>query len=311
MPLQTFANFDEYAAALGHRNVKFMALAKGYERWENCRYLLDDVFVRRARDGGSCFFEGALDVDGVAFVICPEAGKMSGNGTVFTPRSVMITPTGAEFQSVSFAAVTWLSAWIPISRLCPPSERENRMVSVRSRMALSPIIEVTRFCETLERIVTAASSGHFIDNHFGQREAARELVATARDLLWPRIHTEGSAKQLGRKVISRPEIIQRVFGHLERNSGIPAGLGDLAAIAGVSHRTLHNAFCEQFGMSPKRFLRLRALNLARRRLLADHPETARVTDIAVKLGIWELGRFSRDYNMLFGELPSQTLRRSR
>jgi AraC family ethanolamine operon transcriptional activator len=33
-----------------------------------------------------------------------------------------------------------------------------------------------------------------------------------------------------------------------------------------------------------------------------------VTDIAMRLGFWEMGRFASDYRDMFGELPSVTLR---
>jgi len=61
-------------------------------------------------------------------------------------------------------------------------------------------------------------------------------------------------------------------------------------------------------MSPKRYLWVRRMNLARRALKnADWKKTT-VTAVATNYGFWELGRFSVAYRSLFGESPSAALR---
>ena len=62
-------------------------------------------------------------------------------------------------------------------------------------------------------------------------------------------------------------------------------------------------------MGPKRYLLLRRLNLAQRTLRDAAPDATTVTDIATRYGFWQLGRFAVEYQSLFGELPSATLRR--
>ena len=62
-------------------------------------------------------------------------------------------------------------------------------------------------------------------------------------------------------------------------------------------------------MGPIRYLTLRRMNLVRRALLRADPSKATVTRIVTDHGFWELGRFSIVYRALFGESPSETLRR--
>ena len=88
-----------------------------------------------------------------------------------------------------------------------------------------------------------------------------------------------------------------------------AYVADLAAQIGVSYWTLRDCCLKYLGMSPKRYLWLRRMNLARRALRRANAETKTVTEIAAEYGFCELGRFSVAYRSLFGESPSTALRR--
>jgi AraC family ethanolamine operon transcriptional activator len=95
-----------------------------------------------------------------------------------------------------------------------------------------------------------------------------------------------------------------------------ADLGNLCAPAlcaeiGVSQRTLEYAFQERLGTSPMEFIRRLRMHTARRALLAAQPGGATVTEIAMTLGFYQLGRFAAEYRAIFGELPSATLTRHR
>jgi AraC-like DNA-binding protein len=114
--------------------------------------------------------------------------------------------------------------------------------------------------------------------------------------------------------------------HLDRNSAIvtvrrsmdcacaingPIRISDLCMALNISPRTLELAFRMVMGMTPHVFFRKRRLNMAYMELMRADPRESRVTDIALSLGFSELGRFSVQYRELFGESPSETLRRSR
>ena len=98
---------------------------------------------------------------------------------------------------------------------------------------------------------------------------------------------------------------------LETRDAAPVFVGDMATAAGVSERTLRRAFVEYFGVGPARYLRLRQLHLIHRALRAADPDADLVTDVLVRYGEWEFGRFASRYRRLFGEPPSETLRRNR
>jgi transcriptional regulator GlxA family with amidase domain len=86
-------------------------------------------------------------------------------------------------------------------------------------------------------------------------------------------------------------------------------ISDLCQCAGVSRRTLEYAFQEQLGMSPVRYLRLRRLHAVRHELMLAQNNDRTVTEVAIKNGFVDLGRFAQSYFTRFGEHPSQTLRR--
>jgi AraC-like DNA-binding protein len=104
-------------------------------------------------------------------------------------------------------------------------------------------------------------------------------------------------------------IMVRLEEFLEANPDRPLYLTEICASLGVAERTLRNACEEQLRMGPIRFLTLRRMHLVRRSLLRADAKKTSVTRVATDQGFWELGRFSVAYRKLFGELPSETLRR--
>ena len=105
----------------------------------------------------------------------------------------------------------------------------------------------------------------------------------------------------------------RVMRRLEEIVGAKSGetlyMAELCAAVGATYWTLRDCCLEYLGMSPKRYLWMRRMNLARRALRSADLEHTTVTEVATEYGFWELGRFSVAYRSLFGEPPSAALRR--
>jgi AraC-like DNA-binding protein len=105
-------------------------------------------------------------------------------------------------------------------------------------------------------------------------------------------------------------IMRRFEEFLEANFNLPIYLPEICAAVGAAERTLRAACEEHLGMGPIRFLTLRRMHLARGALSRSDAGETTVTRIATNYGFWELGRFAVSYRNLFGESPSETLRRS-
>lgn len=91
----------------------------------------------------------------------------------------------------------------------------------------------------------------------------------------------------------------------------PITVVDLCCHVNVSRRTLQYCFEKLLDVSPSTYLRLLRLNGAHRDLKLADPAESDVTGIATRWGFWHLARFSMYYRRLFGEYPSETLRRTR
>lgn len=85
---------------------------------------------------------------------------------------------------------------------------------------------------------------------------------------------------------------------------------DICHEINVSQRTLQYSFKALLGLTPINYLRILRLNWARQHLRTPVNNKITVTDIAMQWGFWHLGRFSSDYQMMFGELPSKTLKQA-
>ena len=109
---------------------------------------------------------------------------------------------------------------------------------------------------------------------------------------------------------ARLDIVRRVEQHVLDNLGIPQTVDDLCHVARTSRRTLEYAFKDYFGTSPKRFIKALRMNAARNDLVRGDSKSAQVVEIASGWGFQHMGQFSSDYRKMFGEKPSETLRRS-
>lgn len=109
---------------------------------------------------------------------------------------------------------------------------------------------------------------------------------------------------------SAPWQVRRVEEYIEANWDRPIYVKDVAAITGLSARSIFRTFQQRRGYSPLAFAKQVRLQHARDMLnLAE--VTTTVTEVAFACGFSDLGHFSKDYRRAFGESPSQALNRAK
>ena len=106
------------------------------------------------------------------------------------------------------------------------------------------------------------------------------------------------------------DIVVRIEDIARANLGEPLHLLDLCKSASVTEHSVRNAFRHVYGATPCRHLREFRMREARKALLAPGPKDRTVTDVAMRFGFFEIGRFAVRYRLTFGESPSTTLRRA-
>lgn len=140
------------------------------------------------------------------------------------------------------------------------------------------------------------------------RHIEQELMG---NLLAAQFCRQEQGANIGRAPVGRGQIFRKIDELLRLKVSEPIYVTDLCLAAGVSQPTLYRIFCDVIGMSPKRYLQLRRLHLARQKLISDANPEMSVLSVAFDCGFWQHGRFGAAYRQLFGETPSETLKRSR
>lgn len=107
---------------------------------------------------------------------------------------------------------------------------------------------------------------------------------------------------------ARTKAIKKVFELVEESPLEFHSLSKLSKATNVSERTLQYSFKEKFGISPTRFVKNIKLNIVYRALKKRPSNDVAINDIANQYGFWHMGQFAKDYKLMFGELPSETIK---
>jgi AraC-like DNA-binding protein len=307
----TFTDPDDYAASIRGGTVELTVVGRGDFNAKLTRVELHRLWMQRFSENLPRVIEVANIKERAYILFRTQSGlDLLHSGVEIEASAVLRHSQTQEYYQRSSGSVSFGTMSLPVADIASLGQALAGVDLTTPREAIS-ITPARAAMTKLQRLHAAA----------GQlAEEAPEIIAhpeAARGLEQALIEAMVSCLGGGevgedRSALRHHGMIMRRFRRaVEENADQPLYIPELCKAIGASDRTLRVCCQEQLGMSPKRYLLLRRMHLARRALRDGTPDTTRVTEIATQYGFWQFGRFAGEYKTLFGEAPSATLHRLR
>jgi AraC-like DNA-binding protein len=240
------------------------------------------------------------------------SGAYKLNGWEAKPGDVFIIDGKNEFTTTSTerrAVLIGIRRQL-LARACASLEgAEHYSLGNGHRVLNVPAQSIRRFHQLVNRVYLAAGHLNALDN------AKRMLPAHEEDFIsdlaeWLVVSLPNA---FDTRTSTPPDfqIVDRAMEAARQHDIEKATLAVLCEGAGVKKSTLHKAFMETHGISPMHFLLKTRLTACRECLLDPVLPPRSIKEVALRFGFVSFGRFSSYYKAQFGELPSETLARTK
>lgn len=216
------------------------------------------------------------------------SGWTVGHQHIFHPRPNDHAFAASPRQPGSSAVIT-----VPFDLLAAYSSDviglESNVPSHDDQLILAPAIQRARLISLMNDVERLAREEPWIVQMATPAKALEDTIMEAllACLTLGQPSRDRAAPGHHRRIVARLERALR-----ERPEEM-LSLSDLCAEVGVAQRTLNLACAEFVGQSAMRYARGRRLDHVRNWPLMADPAATRVTDVAMRYGFWELGRFAQ------------------
>jgi AraC-like DNA-binding protein len=230
-------------------------------------------------------------------------------GGVGTRNHIVVFPAGDEFDFVSR----------PEFHGDTLSVAEERLRSVAETLGLPDALEVLPDGQGILEVDprrVAALRGRLTGWHAAVHDDPPSGNAARSEVEFEIIAALAGALATSRGTVPRsPEaatrsrVLRLALDYIDAHADEPPTMEAVYRASRASARTLQYAFRDRFGVSPKQYLQTVRMHKVRGELCRSEPGGV-ISEIAARWGFWHMGQFAADYRRHFGELPSETLRRT-
>jgi AraC-like DNA-binding protein len=307
---RTFSDPEAFYPAIRARRVDGVVTERGQFQADLTRVDFRRLLMQRANEHLARVWNVETTPQRASFIFATDQGQsaMHVSGLPLRAGSIIAWNSGFAGHHKSAAAGSWGSMSLKLEDFSTSSETVlGRLLPAPSGFCLirPPELLMKRLLDLHE---TAGHLARTTPDRIANPEVNRAIEQALIEALMSCL-SGGDMAEPRSAASNRGKVLRRLEQVLEANPEQALYMGELCAAVGASYPTLRACCHEHLGMSPKRYLWLRRMDLARRALRRAAPKVATVTEIATGYGFWELGRFSVAYRSLFGEPPSVTLHR--
>jgi AraC-like DNA-binding protein len=286
----TFTDPDAYHASIRGAQVDGIVTSGGNFRVKWTGIQLDRLAMQRSEETLPRVAHNAINPEQYGILLATNPRQPLGyvRGLELSPADIIVYGVGSVGHNRSPAAFEWGSMALMHEDIAAAGEaligRELTAPSCTQRIR-PPAPLLSRLLNLHEAAGYLAETAPDI---LAKPEVARAMEQALTEAMIACI-AAGDAANFCSAHRHRGAVVRRLEEVLEANLGETLYAAELCKATGVSYPTLRACCQEQLGMSPKRYLWLRRMHLARRALRVADPATATVTEIATnypKSGSW-------------------------
>lgn len=307
-------DFGQYTDAIRGARVTFLKSAPSTHRWSVKYLALNRMILQFGADGGPGIVHGVTDPNFTTLIIQSSNfdDRVLLDGARCQVSDLVIFPPDCHFTFVRSGHVEWVAWSLPreesIARKILPAATSQDSPKTAKYLVRLPEPIKSRLIEASRQALRSVSDFAPADRPMMAQETERALMDELA-CVWDNRLSETLLPN--KYTLSSERIVLEVLEFVRTRPERIIHIRDIVKATKVEYRTLLRAFERYLGFSPKHYLRLRQLNLVYHEIRRENCASARLADVLAAHGVNEFGRFAGHYRSLFGELPSETHRRSR
>lgn len=308
---ERFESFESFAKAARRWDLDFRQLDPGRFEAELTHVVTRTVILARCRLNRKVEQRGTPPAGYRTFGLgADDRLDITWRGKRVGPRHLMIFPAGEPLDSVTGPGFHVFAISVSEEALSRAAARRGidhaETVLPEDDLAICSA-ELLGSLRSLAGNLTEAASSKpgWIRNRWFRISLEEDLP----DLILDAIDHSSSDQSRPPASPIRQGALRAALELIEARGQEPVSIAEIERLSGASGRTLRYAFEERFGLSPKQYLGAYRLNRVRSELLRAECTKASVRAIAEKWGFWHMGQFAADYRRMFGDYPSDSLRK--
>lgn len=295
-----FDDAQEQASALTGWNQDYLQLTAGTFRGELAQLQGTGIklFIEQVQQ--SVFQTGVLPKNVLAFGVPLDSvgqGMFCGQVCGAQDFHVFSGSSGFEFRSAHQHTILGVELELGAGWLQSGTGRDALFPAQACALHVGP----AALAEVKQYLLKLFQSAHASP----QLLATSAVVSTVADYLLDQVSHVVRQGETAGDTKTQWKLVQQACSLVQSQVEDAPTVAQLCVDLGVSRRTLQNSFQKVLNISPLAYLKALRLGQARRAL----KRMDSVTEAATSSGFWHFGHFSQDYQAMFGERPSDTLRR--